>query len=166
MKKLMLMVAMLVLPDLAIAGLDSFELADKTTVIESVTGMPGYDKGQIYTGTKTWIAETFWSAKVVIENDDKEAGTIIGNASVEFPCVGNIFTCAGKSDKRLQFTLRVDMKDQKFKITLSNMSSFYPTGENMALWKNDIDESARPALAKLSESLRYAIENEKTKTNW
>jgi hypothetical protein len=156
----------MVLPGYAAAGLDSFEVADKGTVIESVTEMPGYGKEQIYTGTKTWIAETFQSAKAVIENDDKDAGTIIGNASVEFPCVGNIFSCAGKSDKRLQFTLRVDMKDQKFKVTLSNMTSFYPTGENMALWKHDIDEAARPALAKLGEQLKATIEKEKSSSNW
>ena len=54
----------------------------ETPPIELIMEIPGYNKDQIFTGTKAWVAKTFVSAKAVIQDDDKEAGRIIGSGRI------------------------------------------------------------------------------------
>lgn len=163
MKKLMIVVGMLVL-----VGCTPMPVKE-TPPIMSVIDMPGYSKDQIYTATKIWIAENFRSAKAVIENDDKEAGRVIGNSSIKYPCSG--FSCVGKHDWTLYFTMRVDMKAQKMKITFTNLGISWPStrsvlgADNIRVSDSDM-EDVRPALLKLGEELRVAITKEKTKADW
>jgi len=55
---------------------------------QRIVEMPGFSKDKIYNATKIWIAENFGSAKAVIEHDDKEGGTLIGNGNIQYPCRG------------------------------------------------------------------------------
>lgn len=139
----------------------------KQTSIENVIDVPGRSKDQIYTATKIWIAENFNSAKAVIEDDDKAGGRIIGNGSVKYPCSG--INCLGRDGWLLKFTMRVDTKDQKFKVTFTNIVLSVPSGTyrgfERALLQDEFDES-QPVLADLSSKLRTAIEKEKTTANW
>lgn len=158
MKKLMIIVAMLVL-----VGCENMPVAvpAKESSIENVINFPGYSKAQIYAATKSWIVESFHSAKAVIQDDDKEVGRIIGHTNVPYVCPYNSFICGGLRDDRFNFTMRVDIKDEKIKITLNQM--YVGAGH---LWQADFDANARPALDRISESLRATIEKEKSSTSW
>jgi hypothetical protein len=81
-------------------------------------------KDKIYRQTKIWIAENFRSAKAVTEYDDKEQGTIIGNGNIKYPCAG--LDCVAKHDWSVHFTMRVDTKDEKFRLTFSNLRISWP----------------------------------------
>lgn len=61
------------------------KLAELNQPIEQVFDTPGYDKAQIYDAAKVWIAENFRSAKAVMEYDNKEEGTLIGNGLIPYP---------------------------------------------------------------------------------
>lgn len=141
----------------------------KESSIESVVDVPGRTKEQIYVATKIWIAETFHSAKAVIENDDKEAGRVIGNGIIAYPCNG--IGCFGKEGWKIGFTMRVDTKDQKFRLTFSNItfimppSTYVPSGLERGVLQEEFD-NARPALLDLGKQLLAAIEKEKDNTNF
>ena len=68
------------------AGLQPITDSDRT--FERVVEAPGYSKEQIFNGTKIWIAENFKSAKAVLEYENKDTGTIIGNGIISYPCSG------------------------------------------------------------------------------
>jgi hypothetical protein len=85
---------------------------------EKIFEAPGNSKDQIFDGSKVWIAEKFRSAKAVLEYENKEAGTIIGNGMIPYPCSG--WKCMGASGWKVMFTMRVDIKDQRFRLTFSN----------------------------------------------
>jgi hypothetical protein len=74
-------------------------------------------KDEIYSQTLIWMAENFKSSKSVIDMKDKELGVIIGNGAVDvnlgskFLPVNNTFT----------FKMKVEMKDNKLRLTFSNV---------------------------------------------
>jgi hypothetical protein len=74
-------------------------------------------KNQIYSLTKMYIAETWKSAKEVIQNDDKEEGVILvkGASFQEYPFMGGIYVYMYK------YTMTFKMKDNKCKVTLNNV---------------------------------------------
>lgn len=143
----------------------------KESSIESVVDIPGRTKDQIYSSTKIWIAENFHSAKAVIEDDDRAAGRVIGNGLIQYPCSG--ISCLGKEDWKIGFTMRVDIKDQKFRITFSNIKLSFPPssgtifvpGIDRTVLQGEFDD-AKPALLNLGNQLRAAIDQEKSKSDF
>jgi hypothetical protein len=113
----------------ACANLEQVPEAERT--FESVTEAPGFTKDKIFASTKVWIAENFRSAKAVIEYESKEEGTIIGNGVIPYPCAG--VECIGKADWKVPFTMRVDVKDQRFRLTFSNLRLTWPPSYNATL---------------------------------
>lgn len=146
--------------------------ADRT--FERVVEAPGYSKDQIFEATKIWIAENFRSAKAVLEYENKEAGTIIGNGAVRYPCSG--MECIGKGNWKVLFTMRTDMKDNKFRLTFSNIQLSWPPSYSSTFGaqpgytgpvnsRNDL-EKIRPELLKFGDQVRSSIGKAKTTTNW
>lgn len=154
------------------AGMQPISEADKT--IERVVEAPNYSKDQIFSATKIWVAENFKSAKSVIEYENKEEGTIIGNGVIAYPCSG--MDCLAKSDWKVPFTMRVDMKNEKFKLTFTNMQLAWPASVSGATYtrandgspiyyQGDIDK-IKPALLKFGDELQASMNNNKKSSNW
>ena len=132
----------------------------------------GASKEQIFNVTKIWIAETFRSAKAVIEYEDKVEGTIIGNGMIPYPCTG--LACMSKASWKVPFTMRVDIKDQKFKLTFSNIRLSWGASYNSVVGvqsahdgpvslQGDMD-AIKPKLLVLGSEIVDAIQkNSKTK---
>src|ERR1051326_6509700 len=80
---------------------------------------PSSRQSQIFEAAKVWIAQKFVSAKAVIEHEDKQGGVLIGNGITDYPCKG--MGCTLKDEWGLAFTIRVDVKDNKFKLTFTNV---------------------------------------------
>jgi hypothetical protein len=70
-------------------------------------------KGAIFDLTMQFIAENFKSAKSVIEYQDREAGRIVGN--------GTTFVSDGMMDRPASFTMIIDIKDKKFRVTYKSL---------------------------------------------
>ena len=154
------------------AGLQPVADADRT--FERVVEAPGYSKEQIFNGTKIWIAENFKSAKAVLEYENKDAGTLIGNGIISYPCSG--LECIAKADWRVPFTMRVDIKDQKFRLTFSNLHLSWPASYNRTYGaqpghdgpirnQSDLD-AVRPVLLKFGDQLLTSFGKDKGKSNW
>jgi hypothetical protein len=99
-------------------------ITDSERTFEKVIQAQGFKKDQIYDGSKAWIKENLRSSKGVIEFENKEAGTIVANGSMKYPCAR--FSCLGKEDWVLDFTMRVDVKDRRFKLLFSDLLVSWP----------------------------------------
>jgi hypothetical protein len=78
-------------------------------------------KGTLFDQTILWMAESFRSSKEVIELKDKELGTIIGNGSLEM----NIGASFLPVNTPVTFKLRIDIKDNKYRMTFSNVKMVF-----------------------------------------
>lgn len=130
---------------------------------------PGASKDQIYTSTKIWVAENFRSAKAVLEYENKEDGTIIGNGIVSYPCTG--FDCVAKNDWKVPFTMRVDIKDQKFKLTFSNIGLSWPASSGAPAYDGPITrqghlDDIRPRLLGFGPEIVAAISKQSASKDW
>ena len=154
------------------AGLQPITDSDRT--FERVVEAPGYSKEQIFNGTKIWIAENFKSAKAVLEYENKDTGTIIGNGIISYPCSGLEYIA--KADWKVPFTMRVDIKDQKFRLTFSNLHLSWPPSYNTTFGvqsghdgpirtQSDLD-AVRPELLKFGDQLLFSFGKEKGKSDW
>jgi hypothetical protein len=88
-------------------------------------------KAQIYSDTKMFIAETWKSAKNVIQNDDKDAGAIFIEGTVQK---------IGGSGLRVatfwySYTVKFYIKEQKYKINIENVQ--FKTSDK-AGWTADV----------------------------
>lgn len=165
MKKLIIIATMLVL-----AGCINMptRVPAKESSIENVIDVPGYNKAQIYAATKIWIAESFHSAKAVIQDEDKDAGRIIGHANVAYVCSLDASTCEAiaSAGYRFNFIMRLDMKDGKVKMTLTQMMVSGPQFSGYPLSQDEFEGNARGTVTRLSKELQAAINKEKTNSNW
>lgn len=75
------------------------------------------NKDQIFDQSGAWIAETFRSAKAVIEHKDKEAGILIGNGAVDIEIGVGFF----KTSMPYLFKIKEEIKDGKFRLTFSDV---------------------------------------------
>jgi len=160
---------------LFLAGCVGFQpITDADRTFERVVEVPGCSKEQIFNGTKIWIAETFKSAKAVLEYEDKDTGTIIGNGIIPYPCSGLEYIA--KADWKVPFTMRVDIKDRKFRLTFSNIRLSWPPSYNRTYGaqpgydgpignKNDLD-AVRFELLKFGDQLLSSFDKEKGESDW
>jgi hypothetical protein len=154
-------------------GCTSTPVAEADRTFERVVEAPGYSKDRIYSSTKIWIAENFKSAKSVIELDSKEDGIIIGNGVIQYPC--SDMGCSLKSDWKVPFTMRVDIKDQKFKISFSNIRMFWPATYRSGIVSPAYDgpvtnqssmNEIKPALLKFGDEILASMNSNRSKSNW
>ena len=167
-----LILIMIVVSFTGCAGLQPIADADRT--FERIVEAPSYSKEQIFNGTKIWIAENFKSAKAVLEYENKDAGTIIGNGIISYPCRG--LDCIAKARWKVPFTMRVDIKDQKFRLTFSNLHLSWPPSYNRTFGaqaghdgpistQSDLD-AVKPELLKFGDQILASLGKEKSKKDW
>ena len=75
-------------------------------------------KNQIYSDTKMFIAETWKSAKDVIQNDDKETGLIL----IKGVTIESVSLFMATYKYVYNYTITFKMKDNKYKIILDNVN--------------------------------------------
>lgn len=147
---------------------------DEERTIVQVYEAPDYTKEQIYAATKMWIAENFKSAKAVIEYENKDEGTIIGNGIIRYPC-GGAFSCIAKADWTVPFTMRVESKDGRFRLTFTNIHLAWPARYSSGIatsahdgpinQRSDLDR-IRPELLKLGERLQASMGKAQASDDW
>lgn len=152
------------------AAAASKKLTEEEKTFGTVVEAPGKNQEQIYIASKIWLAETFKSSKAVIEVDSKEDGIILGNAIINYPCKG--FSCLTYSEWKTPFTIKIEIKDQKFRVTYLNIrlslpgqAGAYPASENPISSKSDMDK-IKPELLKLTDELTTAVNKNEQKQEW
>lgn len=115
-------------------------LTEEERTIIQVFDVEGASKEAIFQASKMWIAENFKSAKSVIEYEDADSGTIIGNSSITYPCTGG-WTCRVRAESwRVTFTMKLEAKDGRFRLSFTNVLMSYPPYNNMGVSRPGYDE--------------------------
>ena len=149
------------------AGLQPVNNADLT--FNRVVDAPGFTKDQIYDFTKMWVAENFKSAKAVIEYEDKATGAIIGNGSISYPCQG--VNCIAKESWKVHFTMRVDIKDDKFRLSFSNLGLWSPgtygrVGQETPIYMQSDLDAVKPKLLSFGDQILASFSKNKSAAQW
>jgi hypothetical protein len=149
------------------------DLTDEDRRIEQVYEVPGHTRDQIYSAARMWIAENFKSAKAVIEYENKEEGTLIGNGIIQYPCSG--FSCVLKEDWTVPFTMRVETKEGRFRVTFTNIHLAWPARYSSGISTAASDfpvrrqkdiEIIRPKLLEMGEAVKAAVIRNENSSNW
>lgn len=152
------------------AGMEPVKSSDLT--FNQVYEVKGATKEKIFTESKIWIAENFRSSKAVLEYENKDEGTLIGNGIVKYPCSG--IDCLAKHNWNIRFTIRADMKDDKFRLTFSNLGLSWPASygppsspayDGPVNMQSDMD-AIKPRLLLLGDDLRNAILKGRQAKDW
>lgn len=153
------------LVSLSLFGCASMEAVQEDQLTFSqVYEVPGYSKGQLFDGVKVWISENFRSGKSVIDHVDKEAGLIIGNGAMNYPCSG--LDCVGYEGHLIYYTMRVDVKDEKFRLTFTNLESFSPMVGRNPLWAQGQFDDVKPVLLGYGEKIKSSLGNAAKAADW
>lgn len=93
---------------------------------EKVYPIDGLNQVQIYDGARQWFATAFRSANAVIQYEDKTTGAIIGKGSMTYRCAGFADCMTVTSGDRVDFTVRVDTKDGRMRVSYDNLTHYKP----------------------------------------
>lgn len=170
---LLVSLSLLVAPSLADAKRPP-PLTEEEKTFSQVYEAPGLTKDQLFAASKMWIAQNFKSAKAVIEYENKDEGVIIGNGNMQYPC-GKGFTCMLKADWRTPFTMKVETKDGKIRLTFSNIHLAWPASYRSGIStsaadfpirdRDDLDK-IKPELLKFGEQIVASAGQVKSDSNW
>ena len=93
---------------------------------EKVYQIEGLNQAQVYDGARQWFATAFRSANAVIQYEDKTTGSIIGKGNMQYRCSGFADCMTVTAGDRVDFTVRVDTKDGKMRVSYDNLSHYKP----------------------------------------
>lgn len=132
--------------------------------ITEVVNIPDKSKDQIFEGSKIWIAQSFKSANNVIQYADKEVGSIIGKGNIQYPCDGFI-DCGAFGSDRVNFTIKIDSKDNKARVVISDITrtnlTYVKGGYNVNIGK-EVPINIVEHQQKIAIKLKGVVEQYKT----
>lgn len=149
-------------------------LTEEEKNIETVIEVPGYSKEMIYYSSRMWLAEIFMSEQTVIEYENIESGTIIGNGVIPYPCDG--LECVVRGNWNVPFTLKIEAQADMFSTTFSNIrlsmpssgsvdSGIYNPGGIAPVWRKADMDVIKPVLLTLNRQLTVFLVNNRTKND-
>jgi hypothetical protein len=152
-----------------IAGCVPIPLRPDEQTFTYIVEIPNTSKDRIFSGARTWIAQTFRSAKAVIQYENTADGTLVGNGIIDYPCSG--FDCVGKQNWLAPFTVTLDVKDNKARASFSNLRVVYPASHVVPAGDRPVayqDEMAaiKPALIRMIDDMSNSIKIGTANANW
>lgn len=133
---------------------------DKT--IQEIYEVPGADKAKILGSAKAWIAENFRSARSVIDHEDLAEGLLLAKPVIPYPCSG--FNCIAKGDWLVSFTMRMDIKDERYRLTFTNVLLHIPAPT--VIGQKSEYQVIRPKLLAIGEGIKATVLTPKSKADW
>lgn len=139
-------------------------LTEEESTIQKVVEVPGYNKSQIFERSKMWFAENFKTAKSVIEYDNKDEGILIGKGVMALP-VSDI-RAMSTLPWRFKFTVKEEAKDNRFRLTYTNLVVIDGTGSEQAAWTDDDYSKVKPILLKMADDISTSIQSQTKNDKW
>lgn len=148
-------------------------VTDEERQVVQVFDAPNHTRDEIYSATRMWVAENFESAKAVIEYESKEDGVIVGNGNIPYPCSG--LKCMVTTDWRVPFTMKVESKDGRFRLTFTNIHIAWPPSYSSGIstpaadgpvrQRKDLD-LIRPKLLEFGPEIVASLGTAKASDDW
>ena len=92
-------------------------IAQEAVSYSKVVQVDSTDKAKLFAMVHEWFASTYNSANDVIQMSDKEAGILVGKGAMTYSYGKVSYVCY---DGKVDYTIKVSVKDNRFKIELSN----------------------------------------------
>ena len=108
---------------------NDFTASGDDWVFTRVVGAEGRTKADIYLKAVEVLAEIYHDSNEVIQNKDKEAGVIIGKGFVESPIRKLNWATLGRN--RCWHLIKIDIRDNRYKITLTVSSVWWEIGADL-----------------------------------
>jgi hypothetical protein len=86
-------------------------------IYKEVVDAPNRTQDQLYTSARLWFLDSFKSSKDVIQYEERESGIIAGNGNTSL----YISTMVGAVENKLFFSVRIEVKDEKFRYQISDL---------------------------------------------
>jgi hypothetical protein len=118
MKKIYLTLAFTIITNLTISAQDAL-------TFEKIIQTDSISKEKLFVAFNDWVASEYNSANDVIQMSDKDAGVIIGNGSMKYSYGKFTYVCY---DGHIKYTIKVYLKDNKYKVILTNFRHFINAG--------------------------------------
>ena len=144
----------------AAAFFDLERATPQDMIVQQVFETPDVSKEKIVTIAKRWVAENFQSAKSAIDLDNPAEGLLIVKGVIPYPCEG--FECVAKSSWGVAFTMSMEAKDSRFRLTFTNVRMDI---NNTEFWQKSAWTAIRPKLLGLGDEIKAAIQTGK-KDDW
>jgi hypothetical protein len=130
-----------------------------------VISAPNQSQKSIYNKSRQWFSEYFVSGKSVVDYEDAQAGTIIGNG---FAKIGS--DPLGIIQYNINYSIRVDTKDGRLKVTTnvikhSNTDSQHPTYDVVMVPQSRKDMAERH-ISSVIENLKAYVASRGSSSNW
>lgn len=105
---------------------------ENLTRYERVIDIPNTNKKEIFEGSKQWFAKSFKNSNSVIKYENLETGSIIGKGNMPYGCDMGEVACAlletDRSKRTLEFTVKVDAKDNRARVIFEDLVRTTPGG--------------------------------------
>ena len=101
-------------------------------------------KDALFTQTVLWIAETIRSPRSVIQFQDRDLGTIVGNGSYDMSIDGGFLPFLSPLNVPVSYRVRIDVRDHRYRMTFSDVR-LYLDATPKALDYTDRDSTERRA---------------------
>lgn len=131
MKKLLILFLFISMPCFLFAQKDTIglniPLLNGKVIYESVVNVPGKTKIELYANARQWFIDYFKTYKDVIQNDDKDAGLIVGKGVLTF----EYRSSWGKINEFDQITIQIECKDNKYRYRIYDQELRSPTSTDL-----------------------------------
>ena len=170
MKKL-LFALIVIIPLLSIGQNDSIiPFVDGKIKFEKIIDIPGKTAKQLYSDAKLMIADIYRSGKAVVDVADNEALFIVVKGIAQYPLNDGF----GTIQQKLEHTLKLQFKDEKIKITFTDLVVYRVNAECIVepckglRYSQKVRELHKKGILSVWDDLQMTIGNQlKTKTdNW
>jgi len=101
-------------------------------------------KDSLFTQTLLWVAENLRSRRSVVQFQDRDLGTIIGNGSYDMSIDGGLLPFLSPVNVPVSYKVRIDVRDYRYRMTFSDVR-LYLDGPPKALDYTDRDSTERRA---------------------
>lgn len=134
--------------------------------VTKIVNIPNHTQSNIYNKTRQWFSQYFVSGKSVVDYEDKETGTIIGNA-----IASNGTDPLGLIKYDFEYNIRIDTKDNKFRamttIVKHTNTDSTRTYDAVAITKERQADAEKKVSDIVNKIKSYVIDNEtNANTDW
>jgi hypothetical protein len=130
--------------------------------VEIIRGAP-LPKDSLFTQAVLWIAENIRSPRSVIQFQDRDLGTIVGNGSYDMSIDGGLLPFLSPVNVPVSYKVRIDVRDYRYRMTFSDVR-LYLDAAPRALDYTDRDSTERRAREHF-EQLANSLDQYLTKPN-
>lgn len=149
--------------------------SEPLTAYERIVDISDTNKEKIYEGSRQWFAKSFNDSNSVIKYEDAKTGSIIGKGIMQYDCVGSVLMCYSRLDDKLEFTVRVDAKDNRARVSFEDLNihspSTYSAGvrtparDSKVILQSEVT-SVKAMLDKTVDSLADDVKSGSKSTSW